>query len=114
MRGVKAGLAAMCILAAGPAIAADPKVEAAVKTFEGVAATPDKLTAYCAMTGKMNEIGDDEQKAEAAADEMNGYFDKLGAEFEEAWAAGDELPDDSPDVEVLSQALTKLDGACPK
>jgi hypothetical protein len=114
MRGIWVGAVAIGILTAGPAFAADPKVEAAVKTFEGVAATPEKLTAYCAMTAKMNEIGDDEKKAEASAEEMNGYFDKLGPEFEDAWAAGDELPDDSPDVEVLSQALTKLDEACPK
>ncbi|MGQ0457758.1 MAG: hypothetical protein ACT4OU_11920 [Hyphomicrobium sp.] len=114
MRRVLASAAALSLVAAGGALAADPKVEAAVKTFEQIAATPDKLAAYCAMSKRMGEIGDDEKKAEAAADEMNGFYDKLGAEFEEAFAAGDELPENSPDIEVLSQALTKLDEACPK
>lgn len=106
--------AAAGLMAAGGAMAATPKIDAAVKTFEGVASNPDKLAAYCAMSKKMAEIGEDEKKAEAAAEEMNGYFDKLGPEFEEAWGAGDELPEKSPDVEVLSASLTKLDAACPK
>lgn len=105
-------IAALSVLAAGAVHAADAKVEAAVKTFEGVAASPDKLKAYCAMSKKMEEIGEDEKKAEASSDEMNGYFEALGAEFEEAWSAGDELPENSPDIETLNQALEKLDGAC--
>ncbi len=106
--------AAVGLMAAGGAMAANAKVGNAVKTFEGVAANPEKLAAYCAMSKKMAEIGEDEKKAEAASTEMNGYFDKLGPEFEEAWGAGDELPEKSPDVETLSAALEKLDGACPK
>ncbi|MFN0217408.1 MAG: hypothetical protein ACKVP4_01195 [Hyphomicrobium sp.] len=114
MRRVLAGAAAICLVTAGGAFAADPKVDAAVKTFDAIGAAPDKLEAYCAMSKKMSEIGDDEKKAEAASAEMNGYYDKLGADFEEAFAAGDELPENSPDLEILSQSLTKLDEACPK
>ncbi len=94
------------------ALAADPKIEAAVKTFDQVTATPEKLAAYCAMVKKMEDIGDDEKKAEAANAEMEGYFKTLGAEFEEAWAAGENLSDGSPDLEVLDTAMTKLDSAC--
>lgn len=92
--------------------AADPKIEAAVKVFEQTAATPEKLAAYCAMAKKAEEVGEDEAKAEAASAEMEGYFKTLGPEFEEAWAAGDNLEDGAADLEVLDNAMTKLDEAC--
>ncbi len=94
------------------ALAADPKIEAAVATFDQVSATPEKLAAYCAMVKKMEDIGDDEKKSEAASAEMEGYFKTLGPEFEEAWAAGENLADGSPDLEVLDTAMTKLDAGC--
>lgn len=114
MRRVLASAAVLCMVASGSAFAADASVDTAVKTFEGVAASPDKLAIYCQMSAKMNDIGDDDKKAEEAAEEMNGYFDKLGPEFEDAWGAGDKLPENSPDAETLSNALNKLDEACKK
>ncbi len=43
---------------------------------------------------------------------MEGYFKTLGPEFEEAWAAGDNLEDGAADLELLDNAMTKLDEAC--
>ncbi|MBX9683343.1 MAG: hypothetical protein K2X41_06095 [Hyphomicrobium sp.] len=105
-------LAVGSLIFGSAALAADAKIEAAVKTFDEVAANPDKRAAYCAMIKKMEEVGEDEKKAEAANAEMEGYFKTLGTEFEDAWSAGEGLKDGSPDLEVLDAAMTKLDESC--
>ena len=45
-------VAAIC-LGACAAVAASPKIEAAVKTFKAVAADPAKLKVFCAMDAAM-------------------------------------------------------------
>ncbi len=54
------------------------------------------MKAYCAMSKKMDEVGDDEKKAEAAGDEIDGYFKTLGEDFENAWDSGQDAKDGSP------------------
>ncbi len=102
---------AVCLLAA-PAVAADAKIEAAIKTIEKTAADPEKVKSYCAMTKVMESVGDDEKKAAAAEAEIDGYMKKLGPEFESAWSAGESLDENSPDAKALNAALEKLDDKC--
>ena len=101
-----------CALFASNAAAADAKVDAAVKTFDEIAAAPDKLKTYCALSKKMNEIGDDEKKADAAKDEIDGYYKALGPDFESAWAAGAESKEGSPEGQQLEKAIDALDAKC--
>lgn len=104
--------ALLTCLAAGTVAAADPKVEQAVKTFEAVGNDATKLKAFCDMSKTMEEVGDDEKKAEAADAKIDGYMKTLGPDFESAWSAGDNLKDDSPDLKTLDDALDKLQAKC--
>lgn len=102
-----AGLAAG---AAVPAQAAD--VDSAVKTLEAVAADPAKQEAYCGLTATLDEVGEDQKKAKAAEEEIQGYFKTLGPEFDEAWSAGSELKEGSAELKKFDAALEKLDEPC--
>jgi len=104
---------ALC-LATGAATAADPKIEAAVKTFEQIAGDEAKLKTYCAMNKLMADIGDDDAKAQAAEGQMDGFMKELGADFEAAMAAGEQLDEKSPDLNTYDTAITKLDEKCPQ
>jgi len=96
------------------AYAADAKMSAAdiQKNLEAVASDPAMLKAYCAMSKKMEEVGDDEKKAEAAGDEIEGYLKTLGGNFQSAWDSGQEAADGSPEATAMDTALTSLDGKC--
>lgn len=99
-------------LIATPALALDPKIDQAVKTFAAVESDPAKLQAYCEMGKTMEEVGDDEKKLAAADDKIDGYFKTLGPDFEAAWNSGESLKEDSPEAKALSDALDKLDAKC--
>lgn len=81
-------------------------------SLEAAAADPAKVKAYCAMAKKMDEVGDDDKKAQAAGDEIDGYFKVLGEDFENAWDAGQEASDDSAEAKAMDDAMTLLDGKC--
>lgn len=100
-------------LLATPALALDPKIDQAVKTFSAVEGDPAKIQAYCEMGKTMEEVGDDEKKLEAADSKIDGYFKTLGPDFETAWNAGENLKEDSAEAKALSDALDKLDAKCP-
>ncbi|HET6389483.1 hypothetical protein [Hyphomicrobium sp.] len=102
------------LLLAPGAHAADKKLSAAeIKTnLEAVASDPAKVKAYCAMSKKMDEIGDDEKKAEAAGDEIDGYFETLGDDFADAWDSAEEAADNSPEAKAMDEALSTLDSKC--
>lgn len=95
-----------------PAAASAADVAKTVAAFEAVGASPEKLEAYCAMVKKIDEVGDDEEKAKAAEGEIDGYMMKLGSDFEQAWSGGDDLPDESQDLEKIENALADLDNKC--
>jgi len=99
-------------LRATPALALDPKIDQAVKTFSAVENDPAKLQAYCEMGKTMEEVGDDEAKLKAADSKIDGYFKTLGPDFEAAWNAGENLKEDSPEAKALSDSLDKLDAKC--
>src|ERR1700744_2056113 len=81
---------------------APPKLSAAdiQKNLEAAASDPAKVKAYCAMAKKMDEVGDDEKKAEAAGNEIDGYFKTLGEDFENAWDDGQDAADGSPEAKA--------------
>lgn len=102
---------ALC-LSTGAAFAADAKIEAAVKTFEQLAGDAAKIKTYCEMNKLMNDIGDDDAKAQAAEAQMDAFMKDLGPDVEAALQAGDSLDDKSPDLPAYDQAITKLDEKC--
>jgi hypothetical protein len=113
-----AALIAAFLLAPAAAYAAEdekpPKVSAAdiKKNLEAAASDPAKVKAYCAMSKKMDEVGDDEKKAEAAGDEIDGYFKTLGQEFEDAWDSGQDAADGTPEAKAMDEAISSLDAKC--
>ena len=102
---------ALAVLSA-PAAAAGVTVEAINKTFEQVLSDPAKVTAYCAMSKKMDEVGDDEKKAEAASAEIDGYLKTLGSDFEATWNGAGEAAEDSPEAKAFDEHMGKLDEKC--
>lgn len=109
---IRSALAVLAIaLAASPAVAA-ADAASITKSIEAAAADPVKTKAYCDMAAKFEEIGDDEKKAEAAGDEIDGFFKTLGADFEAAWDAGQNADENSPESKAFDEAMTKLDAKC--
>jgi hypothetical protein len=102
---------AVCLLAPS-AYAAAPDAATITKSIDAAAADPAKSKAYCDMSKKMTDVGDDENKAKAAEAEMDGYFKALGAEFEAAWNAGQEAKEDSAEGKAFDEAMSKLDVKC--
>ena len=67
------------------------------KTITQASSDPAKVKAYCDMSKKMAEIGNDDKKAEAAGDVIDGYFKVLGTDFTAAWDTGQEAKESSPE-----------------
>jgi hypothetical protein len=100
---------AVCLAAHG-ALAASPKIEAAVKTFKGVTADPAKLKTFCEMTKAMDALGD---KDDAAAEaQITSMMKQLGPDFEVAWNAADDLDENSEDGKAYGAAIDELAGKC--
>lgn len=102
---------AASLFAAGTAYAADPKIDAAVKTLNAVAADSAKLATYCEMSKEMAASG--EKPTPASEAKIDGLIKKLGPDFESAWNVGEGLPENSPDAKALGAALDGLDQKCP-
>lgn len=105
---VAAGLMITPALAQTPTMSAD----AITAAIGAAAADETKVKAYCDMTKKMAEIGEDDKKAEAAGDEIDGYFKALGPDFEAAWNAGQNAADDSAEAKAFDDSMAKLDDKC--
>ena len=103
-------VAVAACLAAVPALAASPKIDAAVKTFKAVGADPAKQKIFCDMSKAMDAAGD---KPSPAADaKINGFMKQLGADFEAAWGVAENLNENSPDGKAYNNALDELAGKC--
>jgi hypothetical protein len=110
MRAVIAGIA-LCLITA-PALAASPKVEAAVKVFRAVGADAAKARTFCAMSKVMEQMGEKEDKAAEA--QVDRFMDQLGSDFKTAWEAADGLDENSADGKVYFAALDDLEGKCAR
>jgi len=109
MRQIFIAVGVMCLMVGG-ASAADPKVDAAVKTFKQTENDPGKLKTFCEMTQAMNAAG---EKEDAATDaKVDGYLKQLGPEFQTAWNAGENVDENSPDGKTLDDAINELQSKC--
>ncbi len=109
MKRVVFAAVAVC-LAAGPAFAASPKVESAIKAFKAVSADPAKLKTFCDMSKVMDAMG---EKQDAAAEaKIQGFMKQLGADFETAWNSGNDLNENSADGKAFNAGLDDLAGKC--
>jgi hypothetical protein len=98
------------VVLATPAIAASPKVEAAIKTIRAVAADPNLRKTFCALLNEMEKVGDKEDpKTEAAIDD---YIKRLGANFQSAWDVVESVDEKSPDGRAIDAALDELEDKC--
>jgi len=106
---------AVCGLLASPALA-NPTIDAAIKTFDAVAADPGKLKIYCDMSKLSAGGGDDvdDSKSEALDKQMQEYMKQLGPDFETAYEAGADLDPESADRKAYDAAFDKLDDKCGK
>ena len=103
-----------CCLVAPSSFAAAAAVDAPTitKSIDAAAGDAAKVKAYCDMSKKMEEVGDDDKKAEAAGTEIDGYFKALGPEFEAAWNTGQEAKEDTAEGKAFDEAMGKLDAKC--
>jgi hypothetical protein len=109
MRQIFIAVGVMCLIVGG-ASAADPKVDAAVKTFKQTESDPGKLKTFCEMTQAMNAAG---EKEDAATDaKVDGYLKQLGPDFETAWNAGENVDENSSDGKTLDSAINELQSKC--
>jgi len=95
-----------------PALAADPKVDASVKTFMAVGEDAGKLKTFCAMLKAMDAAGD--TPSPEAQSQIDGYTKELGPDFVAAWGAGEELDETSEDGKAWGEALDALATKCPE
>ena len=99
-------------LAFSPALAADAKVTAAVKTFKSVGADAGKMKTLCTMMKAMDAAG--ETPTPAAQAQIDGYIKQLGPDFAAAWSLGESVDENSADGKAWNDALDDLAGKCPE
>lgn len=109
-----AALVTALLFASGAQAADEKKISAddIKNILSETASDANKVKAYCAMSKKMDEVGDDEKKAEAAGDEIDGYFKALGDDFMNAWDAGQDAADGSPEAKAMDESMAALDEKC--
>ena len=94
-------------LLAMPAVAASPKVEAAIKTIRAVAADPNQQKTFCALLAI-----DDEKDDPSAKAAIDAYVKQLGSEFQSAWEIVQSTDENSPDGQAIDAVLDELDDKC--
>ena len=77
-------IAAIC-LGTATAMAASPKIEAAVKTFKAVAADPARLKLFCAMNAALDDAA---EKKDKDAAKISGAHEADRAGFRERVECG--------------------------
>ena len=106
---VLTAFAALCLYTTS-VLAADPKVESALKEFRAVGSDPERLKVFCALSKAVDAVDEREDAAAEAA--IEGYLKALGPEFQKAWDVGDDIDETSPDGKALTDAIDKLVGMC--
>jgi hypothetical protein len=101
--------AALC-LGVYAAMAASPKIEAALKTFKAVAADSGKLKTFCAMDSAIEAAA--EKKDKAAAGKIDALMKQLGPDFETAYNAGEGVDDNSADGKAFVAGIEALASKC--
>jgi hypothetical protein len=95
-----------------PTLAASPKIEAAIKVFQAVAADANRLKTFCEL------VKIDEQHAKNADPSLQATIDRLldelGADFKAAWDTAETIDQASEDGKALDAALDQLENRCPR
>jgi hypothetical protein len=107
-------LAACVVLGLGfsPALAADPKIDAAVKVFKSVGGDAGKLKTFCTMLKAEDAAADPPTPAQLT--QIDGYKKQLGPDFAAAYDLGANLDDNTPDGKAWGEAIDELAGKCPE
>ena len=95
-----------------PALAADPKVDAAVKVFKSISADAAKLKTFCTMLKAEDSAADPPTAAQQT--QIEGYKKQLGPDFVAAYDVGGGLDDNSPDGKAWGDAMDQLAAKCPE
>jgi hypothetical protein len=103
--------AAVACLGVGAVLAASPKIEAALKTFKGVAADPGKLKTFCEMDSAMEAASEKGDKAAGA--KVEALMKQLGPDFLAAWNAGNDIDEKSADGKAYAKGIDTLIEKCP-
>jgi len=108
---------AICLaFAASPALAADAKLDAAIKTFTDTGNDPKLLGDYCQMTALLAsaESDSDTSKADDIDAKVKTLLEALGPDFAKAIDLDGQLTPDSADAKAYRAAIDGLDAKCPK
>jgi hypothetical protein len=106
-------------LGAGVAAAASPEVDKAIKTIQSVGAA--KMQPFCDLVDTLDDADEKAEKAGAAAadkedpaveQQVDALLTQLGADFEAAWDAGEELDENSADGKEYAAAVDALADKC--
>ena len=110
-----ATIAAGCfVLLAGPALAADARLDGALKTVAAISADPDKLKTYCEMTTVMDAADSEKDpvKNEASSKQIEDLMTSLGPDMGTVWSLGEDLDPNTADGKTLSDAMDALTAKC--
>jgi hypothetical protein len=110
MAGLGLAAGAGLILTAGPAPAASPAVDLAIKAIDAVGSDPAKLKMFCELNKLLQSSGDKEDPA--VQKQVEDIVTKMGAEFSAAWDVGDELDEGSEDGQEFYGAVDTLAEKC--
>jgi hypothetical protein len=101
-------------LGPGPATAASPAVEAAIRTLGKIPADPMKFETFCNLLGQMRIMLDiDAAKYEALERQLDAVIDSYGTELAAAWDTVSGADTESEDGEAVAAAFDALEGKCP-
>jgi hypothetical protein len=98
----------------GPATAATPPVEAAIRTLEKIPADTAKFETYCNLLGQMENMPDDDAaKYEALESQLDAVIDSYGTDVSEAWDTVSEIDPETEDGKAVAAAFDAMEGKCP-
>ena len=101
-------------ITAGPATAASPAIEAAIRTLEKIPADTAKFETYCNLLGQMVSAPDDDSaKNEVLKHQLDAVIDSYGAEVSAAWDTVSAIEPGSEDDKVVTAAFDALEAKCP-
>ena len=101
-------------IAPGPARAASPAIEAAIKTLEKIPADSTKFETYCNLLGQMESVPDDDAaKNEALKHQLDAVIDSYGTEVSAAWDTVSGIEPETEDGKAVASAFEAIEGKCP-
>jgi hypothetical protein len=106
---VLASAISVCLVIA-PAVAASPRVDAAVTVFQAAGSDAKRLKTFCEMIQIDEKLA--EKEAPALQAQLDKLLDQLGADFKDAWNAVEDIDENSADGKALSSAFDQLEKKC--